>query len=77
MTRKKCVQSALFLIVVNALVGQFLGCPLEAELAMMLNTISQVQIDEILIRNPSLFGHRLEVANNVGSHSDGNLLLQA
>ena len=60
----------------RCLVGQILGCPLEAELPLMLNTIPQVQIDEILIRNPGLFGHRLEVASNIGAQSDGHLLLQ-
>lgn len=50
--------------------------PLDLQLAMVSKAVAQVQVDESLVWNASLFGHALEVLNNVLGEPHGDRLLQ-
>ena len=43
---------------------------------MVLNAVSQVEVDEILVGNPRLLGQILEITDDVHAEADGHLLLQ-
>jgi hypothetical protein len=43
---------------------------------MRSGTIAQIEVDETLIRNPDVFGYRLEIGDGVFVEPNGDLLLQ-
>jgi hypothetical protein len=50
--------------------------PVQAELAVGGRTVAKIKIDEALIWNANLFGHRLEIGYCVLIKANGYLLLQ-
>ena len=58
------------------LVGRILGCPAKIELFLVINTIPQVQVDQVLIWNACEFCHALEIPDDVSPHPDCDLLFE-
>ena len=53
-----------------------LGWPVDAQLAMLSHTISEIQIDEALIRNSRLICHALEISNDIFAQAHSDRLLE-
>ena len=51
-------------------------CPSEINLAMLCDAISQIEVDQALIRNAGFLGHVFEVFDDILSHANGDLLLK-
>ena len=56
------------------LLGLF--CPREIELPMLRNAITQIKIDQALVRNTRFFGHVFEILDDILTHANGDLLLE-
>ena len=50
--------------------------PLDLDLAILGKAISEIEIDEALIRNPGFAGHAFEILNNVFRKPHGHRLLE-
>lgn len=53
-----------------------LGCPLHLKFPVMDGTVSKIEIDEALIRNPHLLRDRLEISDRITIQPHGDRLFQ-